>query len=110
MVIDPASLSERQPIRVSRTVWRWRRANTGARLTSSAGAWCLPGGQAARGSRRAILVAGQRDHAGRRGLGVLGQGATVRNASASMARVTHRYQEAQRRTWCSSRPARPLLA
>ena len=27
-----------------------------------------------------------------------------------MARVTHRCQEVQVRTWCSSRPARPLLA
>jgi hypothetical protein len=24
--------------------------------------------------------------------------------------VTHRYQEVQRRTWCSSRPVRPLPA
>jgi hypothetical protein len=30
----------------------------------------------------------------------------VRTAAASMARVTHRYQEVQRRTWCSSRPVR----
>ena len=36
--------------------------------------------------------------------------ATVRNAQASMARVTHRCQEVQVRTWCSSRPARPLPA
>ena len=36
--------------------------------------------------------------------------ATVRNAQAIMARVTHRYQEVQVRTWCSSSPAGPLLA
>jgi len=35
---------------------------------------------------------------------------TVRNAQASMARVVRRYQEVQWRTWCSSRPARPLAA
>ena len=34
----------------------------------------------------------------------------VSAAAASMARVTHRYQEVQRRTWCSSRPARPFPA
>jgi hypothetical protein len=36
--------------------------------------------------------------------------AMVRTAAPSMARVTHRYQEVQRRTWCSSRPVRPLPA
>ena len=36
--------------------------------------------------------------------------AMVRKAAASMARVIHRYQEVQRRTWCSSSPARPLPA
>ena len=34
----------------------------------------------------------------------------VRTAAASMAKVTHRNQEVQWRTWCSSRPVRPLLA
>jgi hypothetical protein len=36
--------------------------------------------------------------------------ATTRKAWASMARVTQRYQQRQRRTWCWSRPARPLPA
>jgi hypothetical protein len=36
--------------------------------------------------------------------------AIVRTAAPSIARVTHRYQEVQRRTWCSSRPVRPLAA
>jgi hypothetical protein len=34
----------------------------------------------------------------------------VRKARASMARVVHRYQESQRRTWCSSSPASSLPA
>ena len=34
----------------------------------------------------------------------------ARTAAASIARMTHRYQEVQRRTWCSSRPVRPLPA
>ena len=34
----------------------------------------------------------------------------VRKARASMARVVQRYQESQRRTWCSSSPARLLPA
>ena len=33
---------------------------------------------------------------------------TTRKACASMARVIQRYQEVQVRTWCSSRPVRPL--
>jgi hypothetical protein len=33
-----------------------------------------------------------------------------RKARASMARVVHRYQESQRRTWCSSSPASSLPA
>jgi putative restriction endonuclease len=32
------------------------------------------------------------------------------DGGASMARVTHRYQETQRRTWCSPSVARPLSA
>ena len=34
----------------------------------------------------------------------------TRNAAASMARVTHRYHDVQRRAWCSSKPVRPLPA
>jgi hypothetical protein len=35
---------------------------------------------------------------------------TIRKAYASMANVTYRYQDLQRRTWCSSRPHSPLPA
>lgn len=56
------------------------------------------------------LVAGERDHAGWRGWVCSARAATVRNARASIARVTHRCQEVQVRTWCSSKPASPLLA
>jgi hypothetical protein len=41
---------------------------------------------------------------------VLVAAAMVRTAAPGMARVTHRYQEVQRRTWCSSTPVRPLPA
>jgi hypothetical protein len=46
--------------------------------------------------------------AGRRACSVAA--AMVRKAVASMARVVHRYQESQRRTWCSSSPVNPLPA
>jgi hypothetical protein len=49
-----------------------------------------------------------RGGAGRRACSVAA--ALVRKAVASMARVVHRYQESQRRTWCSSSPVSPLLA
>ena len=45
------------------------------------------------------------------GVGVVSRSiavATARKAWASMARVVQRCQEAQRRTWCWSMPARPL--
>jgi hypothetical protein len=54
------------------------------------------------------LVAGQRDQpagGGRQLRSVTA--ATTRKAWASMARVTHRYQERQRRTWCWSRRKGP---
>jgi hypothetical protein len=52
-----------------------------------------------RGEQVLDLVAGQLDRLWRRWvLGVLGDRATTRNAHAGMARVTHRYQERQRRT------------
>jgi hypothetical protein len=54
------------------------------------------------------LVAGQRDQpagGGRQLRSVTA--ATTRKARASMARVTHRYQERQRRTWCWSRRKGP---
>jgi hypothetical protein len=58
------------------------------------------------------LAAGQRDHAWWWGMLVaFGKRATTtRKAWASMARVTHRYQERQRRTWCSSSLHSPLVA
>jgi hypothetical protein len=33
---------------------------------------------------------------------------TTRNADASTARATYRYQERRRRTWCWSRPHTPV--
>ena len=63
------------------------------------------------GEEAGDLVAGQRDLPGWvRGAEGFGGAAMVRTAAASMARVTHRYQEVQRRTWCSSRPVRPFPA
>jgi hypothetical protein len=54
------------------------------------------------------LVAGQLDHPWRRRMpGVLGDRGHHQERIASMARVTQRYQERQRRTWCWSRPHSP---
>ena len=44
------------------------------------------------------------------GLACSAAAAIVRKARASMARVVHRYQEPQRRTWCSSSPVSPFPA
>ena len=41
---------------------------------------------------------------------MLGRGGHDEECQGEQARVTHRYQEVQRRTWCSARPARDLPA
>jgi len=46
--------------------------------------------------------------AGRRACSVAA--AMVRKAAAGMARVVHRYQKDQRRTWCSSSSAKKAFA
>jgi hypothetical protein len=45
-----------------------------------------------------------------RGICLAGWGWRVCSVAAALVRVTHRCQEVQVRTWCSSRPVRPLLA
>ena len=81
--------------------------------TSAPDGWCQ------RRAWRAGLRPGAaaRCRSGGSGRGVVGGGwwvgsvraATTRTAWASMARVVQRYQERQRRTWCWSKPTRPLL-
>ena len=84
----------------------------GARWTSVSGAGgCARGGTSMRVARsQAISLRVSGISPGGGGWACSAAAVTLRKARASMARVTHRYQEAQVRTWCSSRPARPLPA
>ena len=57
------------------------------------------------------LIAGQQDLVCRAGLaGVLEGGGDGEDGSGEHGEGDHRCQDVQRRTWCSSRPVRPLPA